>query len=94
MSAHTPGDWQYGLPADGGRVNVYNDSTMSMRICRVDSDQDFGDHCKANARLIAAAPAMFEALDSLLDLALAHLNPKCPEIAKAQAAIAKATGAA
>lgn len=54
MSNHTPGNWVAGLPADGGRINVYSDDTMSMRICRVDSDTDFGNHAAANARRIVA----------------------------------------
>jgi hypothetical protein len=63
---HTPGPWEYGKPADGGRVNVYADSTMSLRICRVDSGQDIGMDASANAKLIAAAPDMAEALIHML----------------------------
>lgn len=53
------GSWK---AADGGRINVYSEDTMAIRICRVDSDADFGNHAAANARLIAAAPEMLEAL--------------------------------
>lgn len=67
MSAakHTPGRWQAGLPADGGRINVYSDDSMAMRICRVDSDSDFGNHAAANARLIAAAPELLALVERL-----------------------------
>lgn len=58
MSTHSPGPWHYGLSADGGRVNVYTDETMSLRIARVDSGPDIGIDAKANARLIACAPEL------------------------------------
>lgn len=56
--SHSPGPWVYGLPADGGRVNVYANETMSLRIARVDSGQDIGIDATANAKLIAAAPEL------------------------------------
>lgn len=59
---HTPGPWAFGTPGDGGRVNVYADDIMTLRICRVDSGYDGGIDVRANAKLIAAAPDMAEAL--------------------------------
>lgn len=68
MSKHTPGPWVAGLPADGGRINVYSNETITFRVCRVDSDRDFGDHARANATLIAEAPRMLDLLQRFADL--------------------------
>jgi hypothetical protein len=94
---HTAGSWQHGLPADGGRINVYSDDSAALRICRVDSDADFGNHAAANARLIAAAPEMLEAL-RLAEQALPYPAPGQNQRAinarrAVQAAIAKAEAA-
>jgi hypothetical protein len=92
--AHTQGLWQCGLPADGGSINVYNDDSMALRICRVDSDTDFGNHAAANARLIAAAPDMLQVLRRAA-LALAFAAESSPamqdDYEAVSAAIAKAT---
>ena len=93
---HTPGPWEtWGLlvcPSDAGP-----DERAPRRIARVDRSECGGD-AEANARLIAAAPDLLEALiaarpyltwfrsqNSLSDY-------KCPALRKANAAIAKATG--
>lgn len=75
---HTPGPWT---------------------VTRADWDEETGDAaytldgvkelCIADARLIAAAPDLLEALQAVVDAA----GPEAgPEIGKAEVAIAKATG--
>jgi hypothetical protein len=82
---HTPGPWTRGTLGDGGRVNVYADDTMNLRICRVDSGQDIGMDAMSNARLIAAAPELLEALQNLIAVGFSASS-----MDKARAAIAKA----
>ena len=79
MNAHTPGPWCVVLgkncsvaPVCGGRI---------IANCNFDN----GTTELANARLIAAAPKLLEALESLVDVAdiapepncACHLSPPC-----------------
>jgi len=59
MSKHTPGPWAY--ENYGGTVHVFLDNKEGTpSICKlVGNDKD------ANARLIAAAPELLEALEEL-----------------------------
>ena len=92
MSAqHTPGPWTQGTSENGVECVWLDGHTESVR--------DMGDdgtwidcNTEANARLIAAAPDLLEALRSLLD-ALPSATTH-PAIRSARAAIAKATGGA
>ena len=89
MSKHTSGPWTVrniaskdayvGPAADGGAPNV---AIIPKRITRSNDEQ------QANARLIAAAPELLEALQQALPqlIGRAYLD--------ARAAIAKATGEA
>jgi hypothetical protein len=91
IAKHTPGPWEFGTPGDGGRVNVYADSTMSLRICRVDSGQDIGIDAAANAKLIAAAPDLAEALRAILEFDSMDYSMHIRGMQKiARAALAKA----
>jgi len=71
MSKHTPGPWHVGVVekmevlSDHGRLRLEPGGTTLYPICKVvmfDREED-----EANARLIAAAPEMYEALRELLD---------------------------
>lgn len=74
MSKHTPGPWETFKGQDGWGI---------VGLC----GGYYGELSEANARLIAAAPELLEALHGLL---LFPNNPR--ENNKARAAIAKATG--
>jgi hypothetical protein len=86
---HTPGPW---LCCDGPenyqhRVYVMRDEVSGVAICDVVET--------SNARLIAAAPELLEALRVLLrDIEADAEIAISPAIYQALAAIAKATGAA
>jgi len=93
--AHTQGPWRIGEPRDGFIGNVLADNPR--RLLAQVTVQD-GEQTLANARLMAAAPDMLDALKNLLwyvgqlemlvysaDDAGEH-----EEVAKARAAIAKA----
>lgn len=100
MSKYTPGPWRIAEGREApDKKHRFIWSDAEAREDREDSspyciatvhERTFCPQLDANAKLIAAAPDMTEALDALLDLALAHLNPKCAEIVKARAALAKA----
>ena len=91
MSTHTPAPWY--VLAEG-----ITDAAIGYRAI-IDSDGYTVCNCspmgEANARLIAAAPDLLNALDGLLDY-LREYDADYPEAApifgKARAAIAKATG--
>ena len=84
---HTPGPWKY---AGDGSQEVY-ERKGGFCICRVNHSPAFYDGvATANARLIAAAPDLIEALKSLVEIS----DDDRAECQNARAAIAKATGAA
>jgi hypothetical protein len=102
--SHTPGPWQTGAGAchtvfaaykvDGHQRQIAHCATQSGRV-DYDSRESF-----ANARLIAAAPELLEALRAMVDHVLhyaatpyAH-SDAARDAANARAAIAKATGQA
>ena len=91
MSAHTPGPW----------LAVANDHYWEIRTF----DEQIGDACaskyltagdngEANARLIAAAPELLEALQEIVDYSGGAQNALEDEYVmdRVCAAIAKATG--
>jgi hypothetical protein len=99
MSAtHTPGPWVYfykhkydewhvsiPIPGSSMRFGIFDDGVRS-------------ENPEADARLIAAAPDLMDALKALLSLDDDHQRGKgdedvCQEVRMARAAIAKATGA-
>ncbi len=94
-SKHTPGPWK----TDGDEIILSSDGRNLADVWT-----EFAaiprDEAVANARLIAAAPELLEALPALIVIALdsldgmdAETREECErDIAKARAAIAKATG--
>ena len=93
MSKHTPGPWA---------SNEYTTS-VSVPLKAVDCERigfsivfvngHRGKEAAANARLIAAAPELLEALKEIVDAADgAGWEQLDPSFKKARAAIAKATG--
>ena len=102
MSKWTPGPWNIGssdLPVSRMSIHCkgHKDSchsTVALMVSRgvigISHDEEF-----ANARLIAAAPELLEALEdcvAVMDRELAGLKVIQPELSAARAAIAKATG--
>ena len=86
MSMHTEGPWAIyvNAPSDIVIRKMSKDGYELCAIARVSCGY-------ANARLIAAAPELLEALQSVLDNCL-DSEGLCAAHAKARAAIAKATG--
>ena len=94
MSKHTPGPWKATKfnPATGeiDDCYLYVEPGISV-IERKVKGRD--QHDTANARLIAAAPDLLEALEELLAVAVQYDLPLSdPERIKARAAIARARG--
>ena len=86
MSDHTPGPWAY--ENYGGTLHVFLDNEGGTpSICKlVGNDKD------ANARLIAAAPDLLEALQNLLKVHEGEGGTQYHAGDIARAAIAKAKG--
>lgn len=89
---HTPGPWSVPHFAEAGNCQcgyVFSDSQTGMgSICTVDwgGENETKEVASANARVIAAAPELLEALQDLL-----ARNNSANRL-KAYTAIAKATG--
>ncbi|MCK9525969.1 MAG: hypothetical protein M0R49_08580 [Limnochordia bacterium] len=85
---HTPGPWT----TKEGKVTSNYGSVASLNIAHAKGFAPTEEEKRANARLIAAAPEMLEALKLIADTPCNHgAQDICPrEIA--QAAIAKAEG--
>ena len=81
MNKHTPGPWTYEQISNNAYVIDENGSAVMLY-------RNPDDEMKANARLIAAAPELLEALEWAVD------NPHDDAywISQARAAIAKAKG--
>jgi len=93
MSGHTPGPWKIGqhlpITSIGWSVTIAEDGSAIAYVLG-----DKNPELRANARLIAAAPDLLEALDD----ALHQMKQVCPgceqwiDWAQAEAAIARAKG--
>jgi len=88
VSAHTKGPWM-ALP-DNPKVEAWwHVSDGEDFICQMFSKHGEFDNAKANARLIAAAPDLLEALQYVMS---AHGEQLTDAFDQAHKAIAKATG--
>lgn len=95
MSAqHTPGPWWLQADGAGWYVECTPERGHSVAYVRAEAGEDDPDtpdaEKEANARLIAAAPELLEALRGVLRVA----DRATVEFDAARAAIAKATGSA
>lgn len=87
---YTPGPWRIGTPPPNGEQTIGTLNGLMVAVATTGAEME---ETKANARLIAAAPELLEALQSVLDNCL-DSEGLCAAHAKARAAIAKATGGA
>jgi len=88
MTQHTPGPWRVN---DWGEPEYLDGMKAQYIINAKGEDRTAVVFGQANARLIAAAPELLEALRSILPLAV-HTSPEDVAVHTARAAIAKATG--
>lgn len=85
MSKHTPGPW---CAVEGTVFKDYGDKAYPVA-----SVEGWGEDTDHNARLIAAAPDLLEALKRIVDWDAAGLALTEDHAGQARAAIAKAEGA-
>lgn len=94
MSAkHTPGPWIFDgdyIWSEPAKCYVADPQTEDMLIGQACAKQDIYKQIQANARLIAAAPDLLDALQVLLNATMHKNHPA--ESDMAIAAIAKAKG--
>lgn len=93
MSKFTAGPWKVGSKFEVGKVSDADDQSFGM----IDPVADvYGDNKEADARLIAAAPDLLEALINLKreivlsDISNESIEKMYPFIVEAREAIAKA----
>jgi len=101
MNKHTPGPWKQGKSGGISWYNIYANNE-TVRVARVFDPSPAPNHKaegfeieEANARLIAAAPELLEALEEIATQAggTFHNNPELAKgVLQARAAIAKAKG--
>lgn len=85
-SKHTPGPWYIPMPSMGFSEIRSANGDLVFGIAAGDThEKQPDDICDANARLIAAAPDMLEALQYIVN------NQWCFDMNVLKAAIAKAT---
>lgn len=84
---HTPGPWELGYLDHAGQ-RVVRQEHIEVCTCWHHSVGSIEREMEANARLIAAAPELLEALK----LVVTRCGPKSRDGALARAAIAKAEG--
>lgn len=100
MSAHTPGPWAILTPSEDWLGRPVHDWAVTVHehddwICTGPTwDQEFHDESLANARLIAAAPEMLDALRDVIEHMEWSTTRGEAAYQCARAAIAKATGGA
>ena len=94
MTKHTPGPWNFYDDSNDGKTNRIEIVAVGKTVARIYHSVPAED--LPNARLIAAAPDLLEALETALDgwqREFEYLAKRTPEwVTKARAAIAKATG--
>ena len=94
MSKHTPGPWK----VTGEELVSVGDQELFHRVIRDEGERwtalvEIEDReGEANAHLIAAAPAMYEALTIALQIMIDKRVPYQHEIDQARAALAQAEG--
>lgn len=98
----TPGPWRVSEKR-GDLIDIRHENNepgaMSLNLAQVIARQSWLKEAEANARLIAAAPELLEALQNLIvsydnfrERAGRNGDPENPLMIDARAAIAKATG--
>ena len=85
---HTPGPWWQGSTLDDSVFAAGGGDEVCVAVCPERSVISDGAETYANARLIAAAPDLLEALKAVVAVA----DRKTVEFERARAAIAKAEG--
>ena len=97
MSKWTPGPWTANKPTrDNGRAEVHAGCMLVAQAFNWMLDAEGDEQCWADARLIAAAPMMYEALKQIEPILARMYGPQAAELPPMQivrAAIAKAEGA-
>ena len=94
MSKHTPGPWVVvGSRTKYVEARLVVSLMQEVAACGPTlADEGYGQQQEANARLIAAAPDLLEALKELADCGAEAWGEDRPCVKWARAAIAKATG--
>jgi len=93
MSKHTPGPWAVDELVDG--YNIHAPASDCFVATASDPEMVWGAIGREeDARLIAAAPELFEALEATASLLekLGHISDNSLTVGAARAAIAKAKG--
>lgn len=89
---HTPGPWRVDKR---GEVSVQGPDSFMVADCEILSirpNAPTGERCRANARLIAAAPDMLAALRDIVLFCEEHIPRTSRAITRARSAISKAEG--
>ena len=89
---HIPGPWRVTAHGGGEYTVEAHTETVATSVDETGEECAWAEHTEANARLIAAAPDLLEALQASLKLIELSVPFEGEVTRKARAAIAKATG--
>lgn len=97
---HTPGPWIVKTAINGDRgIVAPGIGILAECFVAIRNMDEVSPECEANARLIAAAPGLLEALEEMIELASPNIYPQpdksqsgWAKLQRARAAIAKAKG--
>jgi hypothetical protein len=92
-TAHTPGPWRLDVPEPDGEIIVMDEQDVSIDTIWK-QPLDPSEWVEANARLIAAAPELLEALEAVQQITSEGNNLVDDDLAWIRSAIAKAKGGA
>jgi hypothetical protein len=93
MSKHTPGPWTANKPTQSnGRAEVHAGPMLVAQAFNWMLDAEGDEQCWADARLIAAAPELLEALRLVVHLNERDVPMTDEELRVCRAAIARAEG--
>lgn len=89
MSKHTPGPWEY-CENSWSTISIIGANQITVCVLETDIADDL--EMRADARLIAAAPLMYEALEEIMQAIDKEYGPRAANFPKARAALQAAKG--
>lgn len=91
--SYTPGPWEYLHDGYGGKFWLHHNDQAILDGCGCCGSPSLnGSNYEDNARLIAAAPELLEALQEIRDVFCCETMPQNRAMDKARAAVKKALG--
>lgn len=92
MNKHTYNPWQYAIGRDGTSAIIVDGEGSTVAIINVTENTTAHTHLVANVKLMAAAPALLEALCAVCACDFNSMSSRQEMVRLAEVALARATG--